>query len=157
MNIDQNTGEIKTPFIRTAFNYDVDHASSQSALHCLDETLTDQSQQKAADINEIVRQFGVTGTLPQQPLPEHFGDFTMATDYRSAIEAVRDAEAQFMDLPAGLRARFQNDPGQLINFLADTANRKEAQTIGLIPEDIPVDLATAKTLETPTPTTPTTS
>ncbi|AXH75140.1 MAG: internal scaffolding protein [Microviridae sp.] len=151
--IDQETGEIQTPFIRTAYNYDVEHVSRETALHCLDETLTDQSQKKAADINEIVRQFGVTGLLPQQPLPEHFGDFTMATDYRTAIEAVRNAEAQFMELPAALRARFQNDPAELINFVADEKNRAEAQEIGLIPQD----LETAPTLETPTPTDPTTS
>jgi len=152
--IDQDTGEITTPFLRTAFNYDSDAVSRDTSLVCLDPTKTDQSQKAAADINEIVRQFAVTGNLPQMPLPEHYGDFTnLQGDYRTMLEAVRNAESEFMDLPAELRARFQNDPAQLIDFVYNESNRAEAQTLGLIPPD----LATAPTSEKPVSQDPTTS
>lgn len=156
MKIDPHTGEIlqkKIPFLRTEFNYDVDQASAESALHCLEPSLAQQNSKDECDINEIVRRFGVTGVLPQNMNPPQYGDFTEITDYQSALHAVRDAESRFMDMPADLRARFQNDPGELINFLHNENNRTEAQTLGLIPPD----LQTAPTLEQPTPSTPTTS
>lgn len=141
--IDKETGEVVGPFLRTPYNYDVDAASASSALHCKDPSLTDQSQANDADINVLVERFKVAKTLPEAPLPEHFGDFTGITDYRSAIEAVRQAESDFMELPAKTRAHFDNDPGQLVNFLSDVANRDKAVELGLIP----VDLATASTVE----------
>lgn len=134
--IDQETGEFVPLFIRSAFNYDVDRVSRETALHCVDPSLTDQSQAKQADINEIVRQFGVTGVLPNQPLPEHFGDFTGVGDYRSSLEAVRRAAEEFMELPAELRSRFDNDPAKLIDFLSVEANRHEAFTLGLVDADV---------------------
>lgn len=146
-------------FIRTAFNYDTDQASAESALHCLDKSLASQSEKADADINEIVRRFGITGELPTNFRPPQYGDFTELSDYRSALQAVRDAAETFMEMPAELRARFQNDPAQLIDFLADDANRAEAQALGLVnaPPDLPADLATAPTLERPLENAPTTS
>lgn len=146
-------------FIRTAFNYDTNQASDMSALHCLDKSLASQSEKADADINEIVRRFGITGELPSNFRPPQYGDFTELSDYRSALQAVRDAAETFMEMPADLRARFQNDPAQLIDFLADEANRAEAQSLGLLnlPPDLPADLATAPTLETPPENAPTTS
>lgn len=156
--IDQETGEIVSPFIRTPFNYDVDAASSASALHCLDKSLASQSERDETDINEIVRRFGITGKLPDNFQPPVYGDFTDITDYRSALQAVRNAAESFMDMPADMRARFNNDPGQLIDFLADQANRAEAEKLGLVnPLPIPVDLATAPTVETPVIVDPTMS
>lgn len=143
-------------FIRSAFNYDTDEASDASALHCLDKSLASQSEKADADINEIVRRFGITGELPSGFVPPQYGDFTEISDYRSALQAVRDAAESFMEMPAELRARFQNDPGQLIDFLADQANRSEAVSLGLL-NDLPADLATAPTVETPVQVDPTTS
>lgn len=143
-------------FIRSAFNYDTDEASNASALHCLDKSLASQSEKADADINEIVRRFGITGQLPDNFNPPQYGDFTEISDYRSALQAVRDAAESFMEMPAELRARFQNDPGHLIDFLADQANRSEAVSLGLL-KDVPLDLATAPTPETPVQVDPTTS
>lgn len=146
-------------FLRTEFNYDTDEASNASALHCLDKSLASQSEKADADINEILRRFNITGELPSNFRPPQYGDFTEISDYRSAMQAVRDAAEAFMEMPADLRARFQNDPAQLIDFLADEANRAEAQSLGLlnVPPDLPADLANAPTVETPTPVGPTTS
>lgn len=140
----------KAPFIRTAFNYDTDFASDASALHCLDPSLTRQSEALDCDINEIVRRFGLTGQLPDNFVPPQYGDFTDIGDYRAALQAVRDAGESFMEMPAELRARFQNDPANLIDFLADEANRSEAEKLGLVnPSSVPVDLATAPIIEKP--------
>ena len=43
-----------------------------------------------------------------------------------------------MTLPADLRKRFSNDPGQLLSFLENEDNRAEAIKLGLVnaPQDI---------------------
>lgn len=147
---------IPKTFLRTPYNYDLDAASSESALHCLEPTLAQQNTKDECDINEIVRRFGITGTLPDNFNPPQYGDFTGINTYQDALLAVRDAGESFMEMPAELRARFNNDPAQLIDFLASDANRVEATQLGLI-NGVPIDLSTAPNLETPPTPSPTTS
>lgn len=123
---------MKTPFLRTQYNYDTNAASNESGLHCEDASLTQQHFKDETDINNILRQFNITGLLPDQPLSPRYGDFTGIGDYHGALNAVIAAEDQFMALPATLRARFENDPAQLIDFLADENNRSEAEKLGLL-------------------------
>ena len=123
---------MKTPFLRTQYNYDTNAASNESGLHCEDASLTQQHFKDETDINNILRQFNITGLLPEQPLSPRYGDFTGIGDYHGALNAVIAAEDQFMALPANLRARFENDPAQLIDFLNDENNRSEAEKLGLL-------------------------
>lgn len=62
-----------------------------------------------------------------------YGDFTSASDYQSSLNQVIAAEGAFMDLPARVRARFGNDPAQLIGFLEsnDPADVEESVKLGL--------------------------
>jgi len=124
--------KFKTPFLRTPYNYDTDLASDESALTCKDVSLTQQNQKEDADINTIVARFGLTGELPFADKQPRYGDFTAVTDYHSAMNAVASAREDFMSLPAELRARFNNDPALLIDFLASDANRDEAIKLGLV-------------------------
>lgn len=69
--------------------------------------------------------------------PRHYGDFTQVADFVSAFEAVRDAEESFAALPAVVRKRFSDDPGELIAFMEglDEETRPEAIELGLV-EDL---------------------
>jgi phage internal scaffolding protein len=129
----------KSPFLRTAYNYDLDAASNESGLHCEDATLAQQHYKDECDINNILRQFNVTGLLPENALSPRYGDFTGISDYQTALNQVIAAEDEFMRLPADLRARFQNDPAQLIEFIENSENKDEAIKLGLVkqPEDLP--------------------
>jgi phage internal scaffolding protein len=129
----------KSMFLRTPYNYDLDAASNESGLHCEDATLTQQHFKDECDINNILRQFNVTGLLPENPLSPRYGDFTGISDYHTALNQVIAAEDEFMRLPADLRARFENDPAQLIEFLENSNNKDEAIKLGLVnkPEDLP--------------------
>lgn len=129
-------GKIVPPFVRNPFNYDIDEASHSSGLTCPEQSLAQQDMKDECDINTIVRRFGLTGELPSNPIPPRYGDFTSVTDYHTAMNAVRDAMEGFMALPAELRARFANDPANLIAFLDDDGNREEATRLGLIPETL---------------------
>lgn len=114
------------------FNYDADAASVESGLACADESLAVQSQKEEADINVIVRRFGVTGELPQGLKVPRYGDFIdTVTDYRTALDLVMEADKAFMALPAEVRQRFGNDPGKFLDFVEDPANLEELRKMGL--------------------------
>lgn len=106
---------------------------------------TQQEFAADADINEIVRRFGLTGQLPDNVRVPQYGDFTGITDFESAMRAVRKAEEDFMELPAELRLRFNNDPQRLMEFLDNDANRDEAVKLGLVsaPANVPRDAVKA--------------
>ena len=122
----------KVPFLRTPYNYDVDKASDETGLACPDPSLAQQNFKDESDINYIVRQFGLTGELPGQTISPQYGDFTGVLDYHSAVNAVLAAQDEFMDLPAQMRSRFDNDPAKLIDFLQNEENREEAIKLGLV-------------------------
>jgi phage internal scaffolding protein len=141
----------KQPFLRTPYNYDTDAASNESGLHCEDASLAQQHYKDECDINNILRQFNLTGILPESPLSPQYGDFTGIGDYHTALNQVIAAEDEFMTLPATLRARFENDPAQLIEFLDKPENKTEAIKLGLInkPAEMPqvVELPQEKTVD----------
>lgn len=126
---------IREVFLRTGHNYDMDKVSEETGLLCDEPGVTQQEFKDECDINEIVRRFGLTGDLPDQVRVPVSGDFTNVTDYASAMLAVRQAEEAFMELPAELRAKFQNDPQVLMDFVGDDANYDEAKKLGLLKAD----------------------
>jgi phage internal scaffolding protein len=101
-------------------------------LHCEDATLTQQHFKDETDINNILRQFNITGLLPESPLSPRYGDFTGISDYQTALNQVIAAENEFMALPAQIRSRFDNDPAKLIEFLENSENKDEAIKLGLV-------------------------
>lgn len=114
------------------------HAYSEpfrgSDLECKDPSLTQQSFKDDADINVMLEKFKVTGVLPQGVIMPTYGDFSGVNDYRTAREAMLKAEHAFMDMPANVRARFDNDPQAFLEFCADDKNREEAIRLGLVPK-----------------------
>lgn len=123
---------MKPPFLRTAYNYDMNKAGDESALECKDQTLTQQQFLEETDINTIVRRFGLTGELPTDFREPQYGDYTGIFDYQTAMNAVRQADETFMEMPANIRARFHNNPQELLEFLDDDDNRQEAIKLGLV-------------------------
>lgn len=117
---------------RTGYNYDTNAASRESGLECKDPSMTVQSEKVDADINTLVKRFGLVGTMPANPRVPMYGDFSNLTDYRSALEAIRQADASFMELTPEVRSRFLNSPQKLLEFCADERNREEAVKLGLL-------------------------
>jgi len=129
----ENFMKISVPFLRTPYNYDTMEATNASGLECLDDSLAQQHAKDESDINTIVRRFGLTGELPQGVRMPQYGDFTDATDYHTALNAVRAADEAFLKLPAHIRTRFNNDAGAFVDFCSDDNNRAEAEKLGLVP------------------------
>lgn len=118
--------------------YDAAALSAATGLRCQDPSLAVQSQAEEADINTIVRNFGITGKLPENVRAPSYGDFREGiTDFRSALDAVKAAEQSFMAMPSELRARLDNDPQQFLDWCGNPDNLSEMKKYGLIPADDP--------------------
>jgi phage internal scaffolding protein len=119
-------------FLRTQFNYDRNAASNASGLVCEEPTRTQQHHKDECDINVILERFGKTGQMPVNALSATYGDFSGVYDYHTAMNALIASESEFAALPANIRARFDNEPSNLIKFLDNPENKSEAEKLGLI-------------------------
>lgn len=103
-------------------------------LSSFEKTLAQQQFIEECDINTIMDRYANDGLLDHvNNFQGSYGDFTSAQDYQTSLNQVIEAEASFMDLPAKVRARFGNDPAQLIGFLEsnDPADLEESVKLGL--------------------------
>jgi len=124
-------GFVMFPRVRTCSNIDRKAWSNANGLECLDVSRTIQAQKDEADINNIVRNFGVTGKVPQSVRVPTYGDFDSTSDYREALEAIKAAEASFLAMPSDLRLKLDNDPGRFVEWCADEKNLDEMRKLGL--------------------------
>lgn len=103
-------------------------------------SLTDQSQYKDTDINNIVRKYQVTGLLdspgsvPFETL--QYGDATLLPDYQTALDLVNNVHEEFSSLPSEIREKFGHDPMQLLDALQDPTKKEMLQDIGLISKPV---------------------
>lgn len=92
---------------------------------------TQQHFKEESDINTIVRRYIPTGALPGHGKQPIYGDFT-SFDYMSMLNAVSDIDTTFRKLPARIRGMHRNRPEQLMRWLENPANHKEAVRLGLL-------------------------
>ena len=124
---------MKGPFLRTAYNYDRNEAGDESGLDCsVEPSMTHQSFQEECDINTLIMRFGLGGALPVGQRAPTYGDFSGVSDYQQALNAIISADEAFMTMPANVRARFQNDAAQFVDFCSKEENREEAVKLGLV-------------------------
>lgn len=121
-------------------------------------TLTQQHFKDSCDINKIMERAKSTGVVAGPPgsggRRPFYGDFSSQLDYHESLNAVIEADNQFMTLPAALRKRFNNDPGELLKFVSDKKNKQEAIELGLIPAEAvkkPENVATPQPEPSPLP------
>lgn len=124
--------------VRGAFNYDFDDVSTATGLRCVDETLTVQADKDECDINTLVKRFGLTGEMPVNLRVPVNADFVAAVDFKDAMNVIRESEVAFMEMPADVRARFNHDAGNFVDFASNPANVAEMRKLGLaVPEAVP--------------------
>lgn len=123
--------------LRQPYGYDLAEASDESATVNLLPSLTVQDDLMDSDINVIVARFGLTGHLPNNVRVPQYGDFTGVTDYQSAVQAVRDADSAFLELPPDIRAKFNNNPQHLLEFAAQPLNNEQMYQLGLAERPLP--------------------
>lgn len=132
----KDTGEIM--FARTKFNYDRDAASLATALHCKQEGedgydgKTQQNFKEETDINTIVNNFLHTGQMPDNVRLPQYIDYEGVFDFQTAMNSVMAAEESFMQIPADIRAKFDNNPQKFHDFAINEQNRDELGKMGFL-------------------------
>lgn len=103
-----------------------------------EKTLTQQQFRDECDINKIIKSYEQTGAFTHVTSKVgQYADFSNIKSYHEMVDQVLYAQEAFMTLPAPVRARFRNDPGELLQFIQDPSNRDEAATLGLIEKPEP--------------------
>lgn len=101
-------------------------------------SMTKQSFKEECDINNIIREFGVTGIATHIRQNEGlFVDLPAPMEFQEAIELARGAQSAFDALPAQVRARFENDPEQFLAFMGNPDNQEEMIKLGLAKDTRP--------------------
>lgn len=114
-----------------------------------EEDMTQQSDKDDCDINVIMQRYATTGQLPQVQAKWLSGDFSDITDFRDAQDRIIGAREAFNELPALVREKFNNDPGEFIEFASNPENIDQMREMGLAtPKENP------QTSNTPAPTPP---
>jgi phage internal scaffolding protein len=121
--------------VKNPITYDRDKNSDLAKFVFTRPSRTQQSFRDECDINNILRKFNVTGQLPVGSVQPQYGDFSGITDYQSALNAVMAAQDSFLELPAKIRAKFDNDPALFVEFASDEANRDEMKAMGLLRQE----------------------
>lgn len=101
---------------------------------------TKQSHLAECDINNIIKQFSVSGQIAHINAKAALGayvDLPDELDFQFAQNTVIEAEKAFMTLPAKVRERFHNEPAEFLEFMGNEANREEAINLGLVPRPAP--------------------
>lgn len=110
------------------------NGSIRVATKNLDPDKTDTSWGPDTDVNNIVNKWTRTGQNPHPARSDgQYVDISQVTDLMGAVEVVQQASASFDALPSELRATFQNDPIQMVEFLNDPKNHDQAREMGLLP------------------------
>lgn len=140
--------EKTTPRVRFSYRqpYDIDRDDLERALTDItpdEESLTQQHFKDETDLNVILPRMGFTdgSQLPAAMSPDYYnGEIVDITDMqRMADEGLgaimrqqRDAVERFMQLPAKIRAQFENNPAKLHQWVSDPRNADEAVEMGLL-------------------------
>jgi len=121
--------------VKNPITYDRDKNSDSAKLIFNKSSRTQQHFRDECDINTILERFNITGQLRVGSVQPKYGDFSGITDYQSALNAVMAAQDSFLELPAKIRAKFDNDPALFVQFASDEANRDEMKTMGLLRQE----------------------
>lgn len=101
---------------------------------------TQQQFKDDVNINKIMAKYKKTGMIKHiNPNSGVYADMTNIGSYQEAMETVINAQNAFQDLPSNIRAKFQNNPQELINFLKDPRNDDEAINLGLRVKPKPIE------------------
>lgn len=99
--------------------------------------LVKQSDAAGTDINRIVNRWRQTGIAPVSDKNPEYGDFSGVEDFHSSMNRVKNAEREFLMLPARVRAYCKNDPGEFLDLCLNPERIKECEDLGLKEAQLP--------------------
>lgn len=113
-----------------------------------DVSMTQQHFKDECDINNILKSY--RGKIPASDEPAYFMDCTVH-DLQSAYEIAEDIGARFDSLDSEVRARFNNNPLELLEFVHNVDNETAAIELGLLPKLEPAPAPDSAPAPSPAP------
>lgn len=135
----------------------VEHGPHASDVDCqsANDGMCRQEFANECDINVLMARYEKDGVVNHFARGEpKYMDVSNVPPYDVAIQQVRDAEEAFMKLNARVRSRFDNDPGQFMDFCADPKNLEQLREWGLAPPAPKQDMTIAELAEALKPVSP---
>ena len=124
-------GPMSTQYTKPKFRNAYSKPVSQN-LGPFEPSRTSQSEKDTCNINTIMKKYVKTGQLPDMIKNNpQYGDFSVSSDYQTAMNTVILANEQFAALSSSVRKRFNNNPIQFLEFVHDDANEAELVKMGL--------------------------
>lgn len=96
-----------------------------------EKSLTVQAPADEVDINKIMARVLKGHTVLTSAGTPFYGDVSEFDGLQDALIKVQEADELFMQYPAELRSKFENDPVKFVDFMMDPANLDEAIKLGL--------------------------
>lgn len=97
-------------------------------------SMTKQEFKRQCDINNIIKEFSLTGQISHisaKAATGAFLDLPDSMDYQDHLHQVMRAGEAFAALPATIRNRFHGDPAEFLAFVQDPANAQELIDLGI--------------------------
>lgn len=118
----------------TKFRSHYDGKRIKVGMHFNKPSLTEKIQGHDLDINAIVNRYhqGIYSPVPIATKKPTFAGVFKPNMYEESVQYIRNVQNEFNSLPSNIRARFDNDPNKLLNFLEDSSNIEEAHKLGLL-------------------------
>lgn len=97
-------------------------------------SMTDPQYGKECDVNYIIERAKKTGQIAHiAQLQGKFADVSKIDSLHDSLIQVQHAQEIFKKLPLNIQRRFDYNMKDLLMFLDNPSNRKEAEELGLIP------------------------
>lgn len=120
------------PHPRVTFDNDlVNHITGEVTFP---PSMAKQEFKAECDINNIIKQFSVTGMIRHvsaRAAEGRYEDLPDPMEFQESLAVVQQATDSFMTLPAKIRDRFHNEPAEFLAFCSNPDNVDEMRTMGL--------------------------
>lgn len=95
-------------------------------------SMTKQSFRDQVNINKILARHRKTGMLDHvNGKTPFYGDVSGLVSYQDSLNVIQQANDLFSGMSSDVRARFKNDPIEMIKFFQDEKNIEEAIKLGM--------------------------
>lgn len=127
----------RTPLVETQTRFKTAYSpKNQIKLEFpIESPYTRQEFKNECDINYIMLQYEMTGEINHinESAPQYLD--CSGEDFRAHMDYIAGAFSLFEELPATIRARFDNDPAEFLDFCSHEKNRPEMAQMGLLSDE----------------------
>lgn len=101
-------------------------------------SMTQQQFKDETDVNNIMRKYIKTGQITHlNNRKGAYADLSDAKHFEEAMTVIARSQQAFEQLPSHVRARFGNDPQQMLSFIHDKNNYDEGVKLGIFDPKLP--------------------